>query len=298
MAASEAVSSVDVRTDWNQYAPDPFVETYAGLDDAAWEAKIVSSIDEPHQDGIAFPRFPPVALQERVHGHSDVSAVREAFEFYRLVKAFSSKMQIEIGRNTTILDFGSGWGRIVRPFMARTELKNLYGLEPNPLFVQVARALNPYVAFVAGGYEPPTVFGDRKFDIVVAWSVFTHLPIQLARQWLEEFARIVKPGGLVFVTAWGERFIAQLVEQKKRMRAGLEIHWFQKQVIESAGDLDQLWARHRSGEVVFVPSAQDPNYGDVFMSGNGARSIAGPKLVLVAHDDRAIAQDLLVYRRS
>lgn len=298
MADSEALSSVDVPTDWNHYAPDPFVEKYAGLDDAAWEARIVSSIEDPHQDGIAFPRFPPVALQERVHGHADASAVREAFEFYRLVKAFSSKLQVEIGRDTTILDFGSGWGRILRTFMARTELKNLYGLEPNPLFVQVARALNPYVAFVGGGYEPPTVFGDRKFDVVVAWSVFTHLPTPLARQWLEEFARIVKPGGLVFVTAWGERFIDQLVEQKKRMRAGLEIHWFQKQVIESAGDLDQLRARHRAGEVVFVPSAQDPNYGDVFMSGKGARSIAGPKLVLVAHDDHAIAQDLLVYRRS
>ncbi|MGV8839568.1 MAG: class I SAM-dependent methyltransferase [Bauldia sp.] len=298
MTDAEGIGSVDVPTDWNHYAPDPFVEKYAGLDDAAWEAKIVGSIENPHQDGIAFPRFPPETLQERVHGHANASAVREAFAFHRLVRDFAARLQLDIGRDTTILDFGSGWGRIIRTFMAKTALRNLYGLEPNPLFVQVARALNPYVAFVAGGYEPPTVFGERKFDVVVAWSVFTHLPTLLARQWLEEFARIVKPGGLVFVTAWGERFIDDLVTQKKRLKAGLDVHWFQKQVIANAGDLDQLRARHRAGEVVFVPSAEDPNYGDTFMSGRGARNLAGPKLVLVAHDDRAIAQDLLVYRRS
>lgn len=298
MANPDAVSSVDVPTDWHHYAPEPFVEKYSGLDDAAWEAKIVGSIDEPHQDGIAFPRFPPASLQERIHGHSDASAVREAFEFYRLVTSFAAKLQLDIGRSTTILDFGSGWGRILRPFMAKTELKNLYGQEPNPLFVQVARALNPYVSFVAGGYEPPTVFADKRFDMVVAWSVFTHLPAGLARRWLDEFARIVRPGGLVFVTTWGERFIDQLVAQKKRLNAGVEIHWFQKQVIETVGDLDALRARHRAGEIVFAPAPGDPNYGDTFMSAKGARTISGSKLVLVAHDDSALAQDLVVFRRS
>ncbi|MCW5716410.1 MAG: class I SAM-dependent methyltransferase [Bauldia sp.] len=298
MAKPDAISSVDIPLDWSDYAPEPFVETYGGLDSAAWEAKVIRSIDEPSQDGIAFPRFPPVAMQERIHGHSDATAVREAFAFHRLVSDFAARLQSEIGRDTTILDFGSGWGRIVRPFMARTELNNIIGFEPNPLFVQVARALNPYVSFVSGSFGPPTVFADGRFDVIVAWSVFTHLPVPLGRRWLDELARILRPGGLLFVTAWGERFIDQLVAQKKRLSAGLEVHWFQKQVIEAVGDLDDLRARHRAGEVVFVPSPQYPDYGDTFMSGRGARTMAGPRLALVAHDDHSLAQDLLVYRRS
>lgn len=297
MDNSDIVANI-ATTDWNAYAAEPFVDKYSGLDVAAWETRIVKSIDEPQQDGIVFPRFPPASLQERIHGHSGATAVKESFEFHQLVSAFAAKLQLDINRDTKILDFGSGWGRIVRPFMAKTELKNIHGFEPNPMFVQVARACNPYVSFASGGYAPPTVFADKRFDMVVSWSVFTHLPVALARQWLDEFARIVRPGGLIFVTAWGERFIDQLVAQQKRLEAGVEIHWFHKKVIETVGDLDDLRKRHRAGEVVFVPSEYNADYGDTFLSAKAARTLGGTKLLLVAHDDHAIGQDLLVYRRA
>lgn len=289
---------VDLPDDWNNYAQEPFVEAYGGLDDSAWEQKCLEALDEPRQDGIAFPRVPPAAMQERVHGHSGAPALREAFDFCRLVTAFAAKLNMPIGRGTRLLDFGAGWGRIVRPFMARVELRNLYCYEPNPLFAQVARALNPYVSTVSGDYEPPTVFGDERFDVIVAWSVFTHLPVQLARRWLEDFARILRPGGLVFITAWGERFIDQLLRDQQRMQSGQDVHWFHRHVIDSVGDLRALRARYRAGEVVFVPSGVDPNYGDAFMSAKGARTLPGHGLQLVAQDEYALAQDLLVYRRS
>jgi cyclopropane fatty-acyl-phospholipid synthase-like methyltransferase len=214
-----------------------------------------------------------------------------------MVTSVAGRSGLEIGRNTRILDFGCGWGRIIRPYMAKTEVRNLFGIEPNPLLLHVARSLNPYVSFVTTGYEPPTVFAPKSFDLVVSWSVFTHLPAQLARSWLDEFARLLRPGGLVFVTAWGTRFIDRLVESKRRMDAGEEIHWFSKLVISMVGDLDSVRRRFEAGEVVYARSESEPNYGDTFMSADGARSIMGDRLELVAHDDHSLAQDLIVYRR-
>lgn len=282
---------------WSQQSPEPFLERYGALDEAAWEQKLIQSISQPVIDGIAFPQFPPASIQERIHGHSGENAVRESFDFYRVVLAFTRKLEFDLTRKTQLLDFGSGWGRTIRPFMGKIEIEGLFGFEPMPMFCQVARALNPYITFIAGDPSPPTVFGDRRFDLVVSWSVLTHLPPRLSHLWFEEFSRVLRPGGLLFVTIWGERFIETLVREGEKLKAGREIHWYHKHVIETAGDLIDLRRRYRAGQIVFIPSESDPNYGDTFMSAKVGRSLSVKGLELVAFDDSALPQDLLVFRR-
>src|SRR5690606_24492665 len=102
-----------------------------------------------------------------------------------------------------LLDFGTGWGRMLRPFMRDLPLDNIYGYESLSWFAQTARSLNPYVATIGGPATPPIPFATASFDLVTSWSVFSHLPEHLLRAWLEEFARILRPGGLVVFTAWG-----------------------------------------------------------------------------------------------
>ena len=34
-------------------------------------------------------------------------------------------------------------------------MENILGFEPSEWFCQIARSLNPYVAFLSGGYFPP-----------------------------------------------------------------------------------------------------------------------------------------------
>lgn len=282
---------------WSQESPEPFLERYGSLDEAAWEEKLKASISQPVLDGLAFPLFPPVALQERIHGHSGEWAMQEAALFYRVVLAFCRKLEFDVTRNSRLLDFGSGWGRTIRPFMGKIELRNLYGYEPMPMFCQVARALNPYITFICGPDTPPSIFDFRSFDLVISWSVLTHLPPALARQWFEEFARILKPGGLLFITTWGSRFLEQLVREEEKLKAGREIHWFHKQVIESAGNLDDLRMRHKAGQIVFIPSSSNPNYGDTFMSPKAARGLSVKGLELAAYDDSSLPQDLFVFQK-
>lgn len=283
---------------WGSESDTPFLERFAALDQNAWQDKLLAALKNPVQDGIAFPRMPPPELQMRVHGHTDETALRESISFYRAISAHAEKLQAPLSAEQRVLDFGSGWGRTIMPFIHRIDLRNLFGFEPNPTFRQVARLLNPYVNFVGGNYHPPTIFAAQTFDVIVSWSVFTHLPIDLSRGWLKELTRILRPGGLLFFTVWGKRFVSILRDADRQMKARKEVHWFYKQVLENAGDLDDLERRQKADEVVFIPSVHGPDWGDTLMTPAAARTLMPKGLEQVAYDGSMLGQDLMVFRRS
>jgi SAM-dependent methyltransferase len=61
----------------------------------------------------------------------------------------------------------------------------------------------------------PTSFDDDTFDVVFAYSVFSHLSEDLYARWLAEFSRILKPGGLVIATTWGRNYIEHLESMRR-----------------------------------------------------------------------------------
>src|SRR6185503_21358796 len=45
------------------------------------------------------------------------------------------------------------------------------------------------------------------FDVVYAYSVFTHLPEDVQTHWLAEISRVLKPGGVLVATVEPRRFL-------------------------------------------------------------------------------------------
>lgn len=291
-------SSADFAATWSHESENPFLERYSQLDPASWEEKSVAAIHQPVQDGIRFPDLPPDDLQMQLHGQAGEPALREIFHFHKVISAYCRLLQLEIHRDSKVLDFGTGWGRALWPFMAKVSLRNLYGYESTPMFCRVARMLNPYVSFINGELIPPTPLSAKCFDIVLSWSTFAHMPPQTTQSWLKEFARILRPGALLFMTFWGDRFVLALKEAEKTRRAGGAIHWFHQQVLDEAGDVSALEARCNRGEAVFVPSSRFANWGNTFVSAASARGLEVRGMSLVKFDSSLLAQDLAVFRRD
>ena len=60
--------------------------------------------------------------------------------------------------------------------------------------------------------SPPLPEGLPQYDLILAQSVFTHLPIDLEDQWLTALSKALRPGGVIVATFHGaahHRFIPQ-----------------------------------------------------------------------------------------
>jgi SAM-dependent methyltransferase len=69
--------------------------------------------------------------------------------------------------------------------------------------------------------EPPLDYGASRFDFVYAVSVFTHLDEDLQRAWMDDLLRVLRPGGVLYLTLHGRGRLDELArEQKERFLAG------------------------------------------------------------------------------
>lgn len=276
---------------------NPFLERYRDRPDSEWLDALTRSIRTPVIDGLAFPCFPTPELQMRIHGNADEIAMEEAFGFYRAIKERLSAFSFNLQADHRILDFGTGWGRMLRSFMRDVQLHNLFGFEPNLWFAVVARSLNPYAVIVNGATEPPTLFNSGTFDLISSWSVLSHLPEKFASEWLSEFARITRPGAMLFLTTWGMRFFERLEFEATRMKAGEEIHWYHKMVLEGIGDLQATKRRFESGEFVYIDTHGIQTYGEAFISRTALETIRPAELECLEINMHWASQDILILRR-
>lgn len=168
---------------------------------------IVDSIEQPVQNGIELPGFPPDQFQSGSVGSSGEHTLREAFNFYCEIKRYAAVTGLTLCPDSRVLDFGCGWGRIIRFFLKDVSSDNLYGVDVDPDMVDICKNLVRYGNYSTVKPLPPTDLPDASVDIVYAYSVFSHLSEHVHIKWVEEFARILKPGGLLIATTQARYFI-------------------------------------------------------------------------------------------
>ena len=202
---------------WNSRTSDVWTKIHA-LDDRDWLNALLNSVDVPSYRGFPMAGFPAEALQVGMIGSSNQGALREGFNFYRAVRDICSKHGQQWDGEGALLDFGTGWGRYARIFMKDFRPENVVGVDVDDHFIKICRETFPYGRFETVTALPPTNLEDCEFDLVVAYSVFSHLAEHAATAWIYEFARILRPGGMVAITTQGRSLLAvceQMREQEK-----------------------------------------------------------------------------------
>ncbi|MFF5014921.1 class I SAM-dependent methyltransferase [Streptomyces sp. NPDC001165] len=105
-----------------------------------------------------------------------------------------------IGRNAAILDYGCGYGRIMKE-LEQSGFGNLTGVDASPGMINRARRLHPTLRFAALDAPPASPYPDAGFEVVLLFAVLTCVPGDEAQHRLiGELNRVLKPGGILYVS--------------------------------------------------------------------------------------------------
>lgn len=192
-------------------------------DDHAYFNLLLKSLKEPLIDGVIMPGFPSPAIQQKFVGSVGEDALREGYWFYRVIRAYCQQLGAPLQPGQRILDFGCGWGRTARFFFRNTASQNFYGVDVDPEMIDFCRTNLHHGNYQTIQPTPPASFDDQSFNIIYAYSVFSHLAEPVARAWIQEFARILKPGGILLATTQGRSFL-DLCESKQGQQHETQWH--------------------------------------------------------------------------
>ena len=164
--------------------------------------------------------LPPATLRVRVAGNADAEWFLEGGRLAEeTLRGALERAGTRLEDMAAILDFGCGCGRVMR------RLGDLPGERRGSDFygpaVEWCRENLPFATFVRNGLEPPLPFGDREIELVYAFSVLTHLPVDLQHAWVAELARVLRPGGYLLLSTHGRRYLERLNDDERaRFEAG------------------------------------------------------------------------------
>ncbi len=110
---------------------------------------------------------------------------------------------LDPGETDAAFELGCGGGRLIRHLRAVDGMR-LVGSDLLADNAAWCRENLDGIEFHQNGLEPPLDFADDgSFDFAFAYSVFTHIPMELQLPWIEELARVLRPGGVATVTVLG-----------------------------------------------------------------------------------------------
>jgi SAM-dependent methyltransferase len=126
-----------------------------------------------------------------------------------------AKHNVRLEKLKNVLDFGCGVGRVLRHFH-RFKGPKFYGTDYNVSLIKWCQENLKFAECQVNQLDSKLSYPDEKFDLVYALSVFTHLSETLQFFWLDELARITKPGGHLFITLHGDFYISQIKPENQQ----------------------------------------------------------------------------------
>jgi SAM-dependent methyltransferase len=122
---------------------------------------------------------------------------------------------LDLNSSSRILDFGCGAARMTRWLRLLGDGPEYWGVDVlGPDTFWARRALGEWLNIVTTTRLPHLPFEDRYFDLVYAGSVFSHID-DLAEAWLLELRRIVRPGGVLYLTVMDDTTV-QILSTTRR----------------------------------------------------------------------------------
>lgn len=122
-------------------------------------------------------------------------------------KSYLDQLIAMVGKTGTVLDLGCGTGMPMMGYLIDEGLQ-VTGVDASERMLEIARQHLPDAEFICSDMRKFSV--DRKFDAIIAWHSFFHLPSEDQPAMFGIFKAHLNPGGVLLFTsgktrgeAWG-----------------------------------------------------------------------------------------------
>jgi ubiquinone/menaquinone biosynthesis C-methylase UbiE len=224
-----------------------------------------------------------------VAGKSGYSTLKEAFDFIEAGRKIFSQYSTEAFM-PNVLDFGCGWGRLCQAWSTFTLPSRVLGCDVRPSMIEIAKNNAPMQNFIVCNPVSPLQIENQVFDIITAYSVFSHLSEEAANFWINEFYRLLKPGGMAFITTRSRAHLLQSKLNYQKLHATNEKELnhqniFYASMLDSIEDFDNAIYQYDNGGFVYIPTG----------GGRGLeRNFYGESIVPLSYVSKYWAKDFLL----
>jgi SAM-dependent methyltransferase len=215
-----------------------------GLDDFA---DLLLSMPNTRYPKLAslLPRMASDEVQQNWTGGTGRALLRLTCNFVRSTAYHFVNLTKSHLTDATILDYGCGYGRILRLMRFFTSGTNLYGVDPWDRSLEECRNCGLTENLFLSDYLPTDLpVGDAKFDLIYAFSVFTHTSDRATRASLNVLRDYIRHEGLLVITIRPIDYWNSLINLEHDLR-------------------NHLMARHRAVGFAFTPHSRPPIDGDI-----------------------------------
>jgi len=136
----------------------------------------------------------------------------------------------------SMLDWGAGCGRITGFFLKFSEIARICGCDIDAEAITWCNKNLKPASFSAVPLYPPTDYPDNGFDLIISYSVLTHLERDAQLLWMKEMQRLLAPGGLLLASVHG-RFVSMFTFPGRKSREILRNGIYDAIVSEDLGNV-------------------------------------------------------------
>ena len=205
----------------------------------------------PHLSSM-LPRMADAETQRNWTGAEGETLLRQSLNFIRIMSHAYTELTGTSLRQKRVLDFGIGWGRLARLMYYYCDPDLIYGCDPWDASLNICRDNGLACHLAQSDYIPTSLPFSGPFDLVYAFSVFTHLSERATRTSLSTLAQQVSDRGVLALTIRPVEYWGYHQHSDETRRAQLRIE-------------------HRKSGFAFFPHNRekvdgDITYGDTSMS--------------------------------
>ncbi|MCV0396081.1 MAG: class I SAM-dependent methyltransferase [Rhizobiaceae bacterium] len=172
-----------------------------------WDKRLGDMI-EPALQRDTYP-LPMTKDREGYYGDNHYSYWASGLQDYKNITECCARLGVDL---RSYLDFGCATGRVIRHFAVNSPEVEVLGCDINRAHVEwVAQHLPASIKVFQNHSVPALPLPDNSLDFFSAYSVFTHIEA-FETSWLMEMRRILRPGGLAWVTLHTEHTWEEMTE--------------------------------------------------------------------------------------